>query len=62
MHAVRELIILRDQVEISRQELLRLVENHGMQDYKVLQHSRILDELINEYYQCTSVIHKQHVT
>lgn len=53
---MREPIILRDQIEISRQELLRLVENYGMQDYKVLQQSWILDELINEYYQCTSVI------
>ncbi|MFS0873394.1 Spo0E family sporulation regulatory protein-aspartic acid phosphatase [Paenibacillus xylanilyticus] len=38
-----------DQIERNRQELSRLAEHHGMQDYKVLQQSMVLDELINEY-------------
>ncbi|MEC0105779.1 aspartyl-phosphate phosphatase Spo0E family protein [Paenibacillus taichungensis] len=46
---VREPIILRDQIEQSRQELRRLVERHGMHDDKVLKQSMVLDELINKY-------------
>ncbi|WP_440115577.1 aspartyl-phosphate phosphatase Spo0E family protein [Paenibacillus sp. QZ-Y1] len=46
--------ILKDQIEQGRQELSRLVGNHGMHDDKVLQQSMILDELINEYNRCRS--------
>ncbi|PIH56458.1 aspartyl-phosphate phosphatase Spo0E family protein [Paenibacillus sp. LK1] len=49
MHAVREPKQIRDQIEQNRHELSRLAEYHGMQDYKVLQQSMVLDELINEY-------------
>ncbi|GAS84770.1 aspartyl-phosphate phosphatase Spo0E family protein [Paenibacillus amylolyticus] len=44
-----ELIQIRDQIEQSKQYLSLLAEQHGMQDYKVLQQSRVLDELINRY-------------
>ncbi|WP_083679603.1 aspartyl-phosphate phosphatase Spo0E family protein [Paenibacillus amylolyticus] len=44
-----ELIQIRDQIEQSKQYLSLLAEQHGMQDYKVLQQSRALDELINRY-------------
>ncbi|WP_139209435.1 MULTISPECIES: aspartyl-phosphate phosphatase Spo0E family protein [unclassified Paenibacillus] len=53
---MREPRILRDQIEQSRQELRRLVERHGMHDDRVLQQSRILDELINEFNRYTSAI------
>lgn len=53
MHAVSELIQIRDQIEQSKQHLCLLVEEHGMQDYKVLQQSRVLDELINRYIRLT---------
>lgn len=46
---MREPKQIRDQIERNRHELSRLAENHGMQDYKVLQQSMVLDELINEY-------------
>ncbi|KOY17249.1 aspartyl-phosphate phosphatase Spo0E family protein [Paenibacillus xylanivorans] len=46
---MREPKQIRDQIEQNRHELSRLAQNHGMQDYKVLQQSMVLDELINEY-------------
>ncbi|MCZ1263734.1 MULTISPECIES: aspartyl-phosphate phosphatase Spo0E family protein [Paenibacillus] len=46
---MREPKQIRDQIEQNRHELSRLAEYHGMQDYKVLQQSMVLDELINEY-------------
>ncbi|WP_353959099.1 aspartyl-phosphate phosphatase Spo0E family protein [Paenibacillus sp. PK1-4R] len=48
-----ELIQIRDQIEQSKQHLCLLVEEHGMQDYKVLQQSRVLDEQINRYIRLT---------
>lgn len=48
---MRELEQIRDQIEQNRQELRRLVENHGMCEDRVLQQSMLLDELINKYNQ-----------
>ncbi|OME95603.1 aspartyl-phosphate phosphatase Spo0E family protein [Paenibacillus sp. FSL H7-0942] len=54
---MRELSILRDQIEQGRRELYRLVEKHGIPNVEVLQQSKALDELINEYNRYISVIH-----
>lgn len=49
VHAMRELSILKDQIEQGRQELSRLVDQYGIPNVKVLEQSMVLDELINEY-------------
>ncbi|MDM5280285.1 aspartyl-phosphate phosphatase Spo0E family protein [Paenibacillus silvae] len=46
---MRELSILKDQIEQGRQELSRLVDQYGIPNVKVLEQSMALDELINEY-------------
>jgi len=46
---MRELSILKDQIEQGRQELCRLVDQYGIPNVKVLDQSMALDELINEY-------------
>ncbi|MBB6024948.1 hypothetical protein HNR77_006094 [Paenibacillus sp. JGP012] len=46
---MRELSILKDQIEQGRQELSRLVDQYGIPNVKVLEQSMVLDELINEY-------------
>ncbi|MFS0873395.1 aspartyl-phosphate phosphatase Spo0E family protein [Paenibacillus xylanilyticus] len=45
----------KEHIELNRQELRRLVQNHGMQHHKVLLQSRILDELINNHYKMNAV-------
>jgi hypothetical protein len=49
---MRELSILKDQIEQGRQELSRLVDQYGIPNVKVLEQSMALDELINEYNRC----------
>jgi len=49
VHAMRELSILKDQIEQGRQELSRLVDQYGIPNVKVLEQSMALDKLINEY-------------
>ncbi|WP_313960298.1 aspartyl-phosphate phosphatase Spo0E family protein [Paenibacillus xylanexedens] len=49
VHAMRELSILKDQIEQGRQELSRLIDQYGIPNVKVLEQSMALDELINEY-------------
>ncbi|TDL63263.1 aspartyl-phosphate phosphatase Spo0E family protein [Paenibacillus amylolyticus] len=46
---MRELSILKDQIEQGRQELSRLVDQYGIPNVKVLEQSMALDKLINEY-------------
>ncbi|SCY59035.1 Spo0E like sporulation regulatory protein [Paenibacillus polysaccharolyticus] len=46
---MRELSILKDQIEQGRQELSRLVDQYGIPNVRVLEQSMVLDELINEY-------------
>ncbi|MBT2282255.1 aspartyl-phosphate phosphatase Spo0E family protein [Paenibacillus polymyxa] len=48
---MRELSILKDQIEQGRQELSRLVDQYGIPNVKVLEQSMALDKLINEYNQ-----------
>lgn len=50
---MRELSILKDQIEQGRQELSRLVDQYGIPNVKVLEQSMALDELINEYNRFT---------
>lgn len=50
---MRELSILKDQIEQGRQELSRLVDQYGIPNVKVLEQSMVLDELINEYNRFT---------
>ncbi|MEO2210855.1 aspartyl-phosphate phosphatase Spo0E family protein [Paenibacillus amylolyticus] len=50
---MRELSILKDQIEQGRQELSRLVDQYGIPNVKVLEQSMALDELINEYNRVT---------
>ncbi|WP_342553896.1 aspartyl-phosphate phosphatase Spo0E family protein [Paenibacillus sp. FSL R7-0652] len=50
---MRELSILKDEIEQGRQELSRLVDQYGIPNVKVLEQSMALDELINEYNRVT---------
>ncbi|MGQ8873711.1 Spo0E family sporulation regulatory protein-aspartic acid phosphatase [Paenibacillus sp. TSA_86.1] len=50
---MRELSILKDQIEQGRQELSRLVDQYGIPNVKVLEQSMALDELINDYNRFT---------
>ncbi|WP_345774773.1 aspartyl-phosphate phosphatase Spo0E family protein [Paenibacillus amylolyticus] len=53
VHAMRELSILKDQIEQGRQELSRLVDQYEISNIKVIEQSMALDELINEYNRVT---------
>ncbi|WP_458125022.1 Spo0E family sporulation regulatory protein-aspartic acid phosphatase [Paenibacillus sp. Z3-2] len=53
---MRERSILKDQIEQGRQELSRLVDQYGIPNVKVLEQSKALDELINEYNRYTLAI------
>ncbi|WFA83781.1 aspartyl-phosphate phosphatase Spo0E family protein [Paenibacillus amylolyticus] len=50
---MRELSILKDQIEQGRQELSRLVDQYEISNIKVIEQSMALDELINEYNRVT---------
>lgn len=40
---------IQQQIELKRAELNKLAELHGVQDKKVLEKSRELDELLNKF-------------
>ncbi|KLU58433.1 hypothetical protein EL84_01385 [Paenibacillus sp. VT-400] len=50
---MRELSILKNQIEQGRQELSRLVDQYEISNIKVIEQSMALDELINEYNRVT---------
>jgi hypothetical protein len=46
---VKEATSLKQKIEISRQKLYELEQQHGLGHFSILKQSMVLDELINQY-------------